>query len=339
MTITVQHLIDSINTRQRVVNDNTLSSGDLNYIINNVSELATADSHCLSFIEQDKYLQDLQTTSAGVVLIKQANIEYLPKGVIALVVSSPYLAYACCSQLFDKPVTATIIHPTAIIDPTATIGNNVSIGAYSVIGADSVIGDNSVIASHVQIDNKVTIGANAVIKSHVSIAEECQLGNNVRIHSGAVIGSEGFGFAPTTNPAKDGWQRIAQLGRVIIGDNVRIGANTTIDRGAINDTIIGDNVILDNLIQVAHNVQIGNGTAIAAKTGIAGSAIIGQNCIIGGAVGIAGHLRICDNVTITAMSFISKSIDKQGSYSSAIPAVPSAKWRRTVAKIRQLIKK
>ncbi len=337
--ITVQQLIIQIETRQAVINKNDLSEFQLASTINKISSLPTADKQSLSFLAQDKYLSQLADSQVGVILITQDKLAYLAdkKDCIALVVQSPYLAYASCSQLFDKAIQPNI-HPTAIIDKTAKIGENVSIGAYSIIGANTQIGNNSIIENNVAIADNCQIGANAIIKSNVVIAEQSQLGESVRIHSGASIGSEGFGFAPTANPAEQGWERIAQLGRVIIGNHVRIGANTTIDRGAISDTIIADNVIIDNLVQIAHNVQIGAGTAIASKTGIAGSTKIGKNCIIGGAVGIVGHLEICDNVTITGMSMVSKSITKSGSYSSGMTAIESPTWRRAVVKLRKLAK-
>ncbi len=337
--ITVQQLIDKIETRQNVLNKNELSEFQLANTINKISSLQQTDKHSLSFLAQDKYLSQLADSQVGVILITQDKLAYLAdkKDCIPLMVQSPYLAYASCSQLFDKAIQANI-HPTAIINKTAKIGENVTIGAYSVIGANTQISENTIIENHVAIAENCQIGANAIIKSNVVIAEKSQLGDNVRIHSGASIGSEGFGFAPTANPAEYGWERIAQLGRVIIGNHVRIGANTTIDRGAISDTVIADNVIIDNLVQIAHNVQIGAGTAIASKTGIAGSTKIGKNCIIGGAVGIVGHLEICDNVTITGMSMVSKSITKSGSYSSGMPAIESPIWRRAVVKLRKLAK-
>ncbi|MBS9779625.1 MAG: UDP-3-O-(3-hydroxymyristoyl)glucosamine N-acyltransferase [Moraxellaceae bacterium] len=337
--ITVQQLIEKIETRQNVLNKNDLSEFQLASKIHKISSLEQADKQSLSFLAQDKYLSELADSQVGVILITQDKLSYLKdkSDCIALVVQSPYLAYASCSQLFDKTISPSI-HPTAIINKTAKIGENVTLGAYSVIGANTQIGNNTIIENHVTIAENCQIGANAIIKSNVVIAEQSQLGDNVRIHSGASIGSEGFGFAPTANLAEQGWERIAQLGRVIIGNHVRIGANTTIDRGAISDTIIADNVIIDNLVQIAHNVQIGKGTAIASKTGIAGSTKIGKNCIIGGAVGITGHIEICDNVTITGMSLISKSITKSGSYSSGMPAIASPIWRRAVVKLRKLAK-
>ncbi len=347
--ISISQLIAQIETRQAVINKDSLSPSQLSATFTKISNLTQADRDSLTFVAQDKYLAELATSQAGAVIVHKDKLSYLTDNnsialndCIVLVVQSPYLAYASCSQLFDKLTnkqSTPNIHPSAIIDPTATIGENVTIGAYSLIGENTQIGKDSVIESNVHVGDNCQIEANTVIKANVVIADSCQLGHNVRIHAGASIGSEGFGFAPSANPAEQGWERIAQLGRVIIGNHVRIGANTTIDRGAIDDTVIADNVIIDNLVQIAHNVHIGAGTAIASKTGIAGSTKVGKNCIIGGAVGITGHIKICDNVTITGMSLISKSITQAGSYSSGMPAIASPVWRRAVVRLRQLGKK
>lgn len=345
--VTIAKLIEKIETRQPVENKSELADSVLTKVMTGFARLDKANSQQIGFLAQEKYADMLMTTTAGVAIVNRNSQHLVPATTVGLVVQSPYLAYASCSQLFAKQ-NACAIHPTAVIAKSATIAQGVSIGAYSVVGDNTNIGENTVIGSGVSIDVGCQIGKDCEIKANVSIAEYCQIGDDVRIHNGASIGSEGFGFAPTANPAdggelngisQSGWERIAQLGRVVIGNHVRIGANTCIDRGAIEDTIIEDNVIIDNLVQVAHNVHIGAGTAIAAKTGIAGSANIGKRCIIGGAVGIAGHLSICDDVTVTAMSMISKTITQSGSYSSGIPAIESNNWRRAVVKLRQSAKK
>ena len=228
------------------------------------------------------------------------------------------------------------IHPSAVIAESAVIGNEVTIGPFCVIGEQVQVGSRSVLDANVVIEANTTIGTDCVIKSQVVIGHDCILGNHVRLHAGVSIGAEGFGFAPTSNPSVTGWERIAQLGRVVIGDHVRIGSQTCIDRGAIDDTVIGNHVIIDNLVQVAHNVRIGDGTAIAAQTGIAGSTTIGKRCIIGGAVGITGHIDITDDVTLSGMTMVTKSITKSGSYSSGTAAMPTANWRRAAVRFRQL---
>lgn len=357
--IQVSTLIKQIETQQTVDNKAALSTAELAYHVESIAELQTATEAQMGFIANNKYAAQLDNTKAGVVILSKAELEKLDNkhGFIKIVVASPYLAYASCSQLFDETnnsignqsnninatstqsVTAPNIHPTAVVAKSAHICNGVQIGAYCVVGEYAHIGAGSQLSAHVHIEHHATLGNNCVLMPKVTIAHNCILGDYVRIHTGASIGAEGFGFAPTADPADIGWERIAQLGRVLIGNHVRIGANTCIDRGALNDTVIADNVIIDNLVQIAHNVQIGAGTAIAAKTGIAGSTHIGKRCIIGGAVGINGHIHITDDVTITAMSMVTKSITQAGRYSSGIPLMPSTDWRKSVVMFKNLWKK
>ncbi len=333
--VTVQAMINAIECRQEVLNKDNLSDDKLSISVQGVASLDKATRDTVSFLANARYVDSLKDTQAGVVLVDERHAAQAPPTSCALVVASPYLAYACVSQLFAR-VTPVGIHSTAHIAQSAQLGADVTVGAYAIIGDGVVIGDGAVIGAHTVIGDGAVIGAQTLIDTHVSIAHGCVIGRQCRIHAHASIGSEGFGFAPSSNPAKFGWERIAQLGKVVVGDRVRIGSQTCIDRGAVADTIIGDDVIIDNLVQIAHNVQIGAGTAIAAGTGIAGSTSIGKGCIIGGAVGIAGHLQIADFVTITAMSMVIKSIDKSGSYSSGTAAMPSANWRRAAVKFRQM---
>lgn len=330
-------IITAIELRQPVLNKADL--GDANSIrIDGVANLADATATKLAFLAQPKYLPELAGSKAGVVLISKKfadkAADYQIDGII-LVVNDAYLAYACVSILF-APMTMPSIHPTAQIDERATIGRGVSIGAYAIIGPDVVIADGVSIGSHCIIADGVSIGKDSVIMPQVVIGHGCMLGERVRVHSHASIGSDGFGFAPMMGKQSVEWQRIAQLGRVVIGNDVRIGSNTCIDRGAVEDTIIEDQVIIDNLVQIAHNVRIGAGTAIAAKVGIAGSTKIGKNCIIGGAVGINGHLTITDGVTLTGMTMVISDISESGTYSSGTAAMPSLKWRRAAVKFRQM---
>lgn len=315
--INLKDLIQAISVCQAVINQDELGKYD-DVRVQGVADLAQAKADELAFLANGKYLPDLAKTGAGVVLVSSAFVDELPKSTrtIFVVVKDAYLAYASVSGLFAYQKGANI-HPTAIIAPTARIGENASIGAYAVIG------------------DFVEIGKNAEIGSHVSIAHHCVIGDDVQIHAHASIGEQGFGFAP--NPTADSlkWQKIHQLGRVVIGHRVRVGANTCIDRGAVGDTVIGDDVIIDNLVQIAHNVHIGQSTAIASKVGIAGSTRIGARCVIGGAVGIAGHLTICDDVTLTGMTMVIGSIKQAGVYSSGTSAMPSHEWRRAALKFRQ----
>lgn len=315
--INLDILVRCIEQTQAVLNKDELTKM---VSVNRVADLTEADEQSLAFLSSDKYLHQLSVTQAGVVLVSQKFMSQistllLSHSPVLVVVKDAYLAYASVSGLFAYQNTG--IHPTAVIAPTAVIGKNPTIGAYAVIGDFVMIGDDC------QIGN------------HVSIAHHCQIGNGVQIHAHASIGEEGFGFAPKVSQSGVSWQKIHQLGKVVIGNRVRVGANTCIDRGAVGDTIIGDDVIIDNLVQIAHNVHIGRGTAIASKTGIAGSTHIGANCIIAGGVGIAGHLNICDGVTLTGMTMVTRSITQAGSYSSGTVAMPSADWRRAVVKFRQ----
>lgn len=308
-------LISAIELCQAVINKDELTNKTVS--ITHVADLMEANEYALSFLAKEKYLTDLANTRAGVVLVSAKFADKLPNlpNSVMIFVKDAYLAYASVSGLFAYKNTG--IHPTAVVSPTATIGKNPTIHAYAVIGDFAVIGDDCEIGSH------------AVIHHH------CVLGHGVQIHAHASIGAEGFGFAPKVGTEGLAWQKIHQLGKVVIGDRVRVGANTCIDRGAVGDTVIGDDVIIDNLVQIAHNVHIGRGTAIASKTGIAGSVHIGANCVIAGGVGIAGHLSICDGVTLTGMTMVTRSITQAGSYSSGTVAMPSADWRRAVVKFRQ----
>ncbi len=337
--ITIEQLITQIERRQPVINRAEFSVEQLRVTLNGIGSLTDAHATQLSFLADPHYIASLASSQAGAILVTEQYREQVPVHTLALVVATPYLAYASSSQLFVcvPPVSSVIgIHPSAVIADDAVIGEEVSIGPFCVIGAQVHIGARSRLDAHVVIEAGTTIGTDCLLKSQVVVGHNCIIGNHVRLHAGVIVGSEGFGFAPTQNPSVSGWERIAQLGRVIIGDHVRIGSNTCIDRGAIDDTVIGTHVIIDNLVQVAHNVHIGNGTAIAANTGIAGSTTIGKRCIIGGAVGINGHVHITDDVTISGMTMVTKSIKTAGSYSSGTAAMPTAKWRRAAVRFRQL---
>ncbi|MBP8032378.1 MAG: UDP-3-O-(3-hydroxymyristoyl)glucosamine N-acyltransferase, partial [Psychrobacter sp.] len=322
--------------RQPILNKDYLSAEQLCLKLEGIGNLTTANSQQLSFLANPHYLPSLATSQAGAVLTTSDHQSKVTQDTVALIVAAPYLAYASASQLFARTALFKGIHPSAVIAESAVIGNQVTVGPFCMIGEGVEIGDRSVLDAHVVIEANSSIGTDCVLKSQVVIGHDCVLGNRVRLHAGVSIGSEGFGFAPTSNPSVTGWERIAQLGRVVIGDDVRIGSQTCIDRGAIDDTVIGNHVIIDNLVQVAHNVRIGDGTAIAAQTGIAGSTTIGKRCIIGGAVGITGHIEIADDVTLSGMTMVTKSITKAGSYSSGTAAMPTANWRRAAVRFRQL---
>lgn len=265
-------------------------------------------------------------TFTGMLIASPASTVQAP---CVLIVDDPYLAYASISHLFACAQDKQGVHPTAVIDDGATLGEGVVIGAYAVVGR-AQIGANTRIGAHSYIDDGVIIGSGCEILAHVAIYHGTQIGNRVRVDSHACIGSEGFGFAR----ASQGWVRIHQLGNVLIGDDVSIGASTMIDRGALDDTIIDNGVIIDNLVQVAHNVKIGARTAIAANTGIAGSTIIGKDCLIGGGVGLCGHLTLADGVHLNAMTMVTKSLPK-GIYASGTSAQSVGAWRKSVAHFKK----
>jgi UDP-3-O-[3-hydroxymyristoyl] glucosamine N-acyltransferase len=305
--------------------------GSPDIVIQGLASLQHAKPWHLAFLSNSRYKSQLSQTQAGAILIRKEDLgEYTGA---ALIVPNPYAAFAGLSHLFDQtPKPVAQIHSTAIIAASATIDPSASIGAYVVIEEDVTIAANVILESHVCIAKGSSIGKNSWLDKHVTVQHHCELGEQVRVHAGTVIGADGFGFAPHEGQ----WYRIAQLGRVIIGNHVRIGANCTIDRGALDDTTIGNGVIIDNLVQIAHNVQIGNYTAIAANVGIAGSAVIGRHCIIGGASGIAGHLSICDHVNLTGMAMITKSINQPGTYSSGTSFAENSQWKKMVVRLRQL---
>jgi UDP-3-O-[3-hydroxymyristoyl] glucosamine N-acyltransferase len=300
--------------------------------ISAVATLEAATSGAITFLSNSKYRRFLQQTTASAVLIKADDIEFCP--VAALVVADPYVAFAKVAQLLDTtPRSAHAgIAPTAQIDPSAQIDVSASIGAFAVIEKNVVIGPDAQIGASCVIGEGSTIGAGTKLWPRVTVYHQVHIGAQCIIHSGAVIGADGFGFANERGQ----WLKIPQLGRVLIGEQCEIGANTTIDRGALEDTVIGRNVILDNQVQIAHNVQIGDHTAIAGCTVVAGSSKVGRYCVIGGAVAITGHIEICDGVHITGMSMITKAISEKGVYSSGVPASANLEWRKNSVRFRQL---
>ncbi|OTG82216.1 UDP-3-O-(3-hydroxymyristoyl)glucosamine N-acyltransferase [Acinetobacter sp. ANC 4648] len=307
--------------------------GQSNLVLTSLASLEQAQSDQISFVNGDKYLAEAKASKAGALIVTAALKDQLSdQHHNFIVVQNPYLAFAILTHAFEAKVLKRGIESTAQIDPSAIVSDTAYIGHYVVIGENCVVGENSIIQSHVKIDDGVEIGRHCFIDSHVTITGYSKLADRVRIHANTVIGGEGFGFAPYQGK----WNRIAQLGSVRIGNDVRIGSNCSVDRGALNDTILEDGVIIDNLVQIAHNVHIGAHTAIAAKSGIAGSTIIGKNCVLAGGVGIVGHITIADNVTVTGMSMVSKNISEAGSYSSGTGQFETNHWKRTVVRLRQL---
>lgn len=318
----LRQLADSLDLKLR-------GNGDLQ--IAALAPIADAGSSDLSFVVGPRYLKALRATGAGAVIVPPALVDEAPCSV--LVSDNPYLSYARATHLlYPETVLTPGVAETAMVAPGATLGEGVTVLANAVIEEGVTIGAGSVIGVGVHVGRNSHIGEQCVIKTHVSIAHECLLGDRCRLQSGAVIGSDGFGYAPS----KNGWVAIRQVGRVVIGNDVEIGANTTIDRGALADTIIEDGVILDNQIQIGHNVKLGKNTAIAACVGIAGSTTIGERCTIGGKTAIVGHLTITDDVHLTATSFVVRSITEAGSYSSGMPLQKTSLWRRTYSRLGRL---
>jgi UDP-3-O-[3-hydroxymyristoyl] glucosamine N-acyltransferase len=305
--------------------------GDQDRNITGLATLQEAGPDQLSFLANPQYRRFLTETKAGAVLLKAADAEAYSGD--ALVVPDPYLAYARISHLFDpKPKASVGVHPSAVVADDARIDPSASIGAFAVIESGAVIGANVTVGAHCFVGARSVIGEGGWLAPRVTLYHDVRIGKRVVIQSGAVLGGEGFGFANE----KGVWQKIAQIGGVTLGDDVEIGVNTAIDRGALADTRIGNGVKLDNQIQIAHNVQIGDHTAMAACVGISGSTRIGKHCMLAGGVGLVGHIDICDGVFITGMTMVTHSITEPGSYSSGTAMQPAAEWRKSAARIRKL---
>ncbi|MGO2135248.1 MAG: UDP-3-O-(3-hydroxymyristoyl)glucosamine N-acyltransferase [Marinobacter sp.] len=305
--------------------------GDPETRVSGLATLQAAGPDQLSFLANPAYAKHLADTRAAAVILSPAAAGDNPTNVLLL--NNPYLGYARLSHWFDPvPVAPPGIHPAAVVDPSATIAINAYIGPTAVIEAGAVIGDRVAIGAGSVIGARTTIGAGSIIRPRVTLAHDVMVGQRCHILSGAVIGSDGFGFANE----KGQWHRIAQLGRVVLGDDVEVGANTTIDRGALDDTVIGNGVKLDNLIQIAHNVRIGDHSAMAAMVGISGSTKIGSHCVFGGASGVAGHLEIANQVHLTGMTLVTGDIREPGVYSSGTSADTNRRWRKNAVRFRQL---
>ncbi len=305
--------------------------------LDRLASLESAQAGDLSFLSDARYGALAAGSRASAVLVTEALVGNLAAGAQPLVVADPYLAFAKAARWFESQINGDRvlpggIHATATVEAGAILGAGVSVGARAVIEAGAEIGEGCIIGPGVVIGAGSSIGPGARIAANVTIYSECVIGRAAIVHSGTVIGSDGFGFA-----REDGrWVKIPQLGRVVIGDDVEIGANCAIDRGALDDTVIGDGCKLDNLIQIAHNVRIGAHSALAGCVGVAGSARIGERCMIGGGAGVLGHLEICDDVVISAMSLVTRSISKPGFYTGVFPLLENRDWERSGVLVRQL---
>ena len=293
------------------------SLGDASTTIERIASLESADAVSIAFLANPRYRAQLSTTRAACVIVGPELADVAAARGAAIVAPDPYRYYARLSQWWRprmRVVAGAGVHPSAVVDPSAVVAPSASIGPLATVGAGSRIGADTCIGARVAITDNVHIGARCIV------------------HPGAVIGADGFGFAPHAG----GWEKIEQLGGVRIGDDVEIGANTCIDRGALEDTVIEDGVKLDNLVQVGHNVRIGAHSALAGCVGIAGSARIGAHCTFGGGAIVLGHLELADHVAISAATVVTRSISKPGLYSGVFPIDDNASWEKNAATLRQL---
>lgn len=304
--------------------------GDGETLIERIAPLESAKPGEIAFLSNPKFLPQLTTTGASAVIVAPGLADSV--SVARILHPDPYLYFARLAQMLaPKTPTPVGIHPSATV--MSELPGNVHVGAGAYVGTNVRIGANTVIGTNAIVGSNVTIGANCRLYPNATLSHGCRVGARSIIHSGAVIGADGFGFARE----KDGqWVKIPQTGIVVIGDDVEIGANTTIDRGALENTVIGNGVKIDNLVMIAHNVQIGDNTAIAACTGIAGSAVIGKRCTIGGSSNILGHITIVDDVNISACTYIAKSILTRGAYTGSVPSLPHDEWLKNFARLRHL---
>ncbi|MEO8524578.1 MAG: UDP-3-O-(3-hydroxymyristoyl)glucosamine N-acyltransferase [Caldimonas sp.] len=309
--------------------------GDGSIRIASIGPLESATPSTIAFLSNPRYAKQLGVSAAGCVIVAPAHRDVAVARGATIVSDDPYLYFARLTQWWAERIRPRIergVHPSAVVDAGATLGAEVSIGAFAVVESGAILGDGVTLGAHAFVGRDCRIGAGTRLAPRVTVLYESTLGARCFVQSGAVIGADGFGFAP------DGgrWVKIEQLGRVVIGDDVEIGANTCIDRGALGDTVIGNGVKIDNLVQIGHNVKIGEHTAIAGCVGIAGSATIGAHCMLGGGVGINGHVTLADRVVITGATQVSRSIAKPGLYSGSFPFDDNASWEKNAATLRNL---
>ena len=309
--------------------------GDPDLIVTRIAPLETAGVDAISFLSNPRYQAQLVASSAGCVIVGPAMRLAAAQRGAALVCADPYHAYARLSQWWaaqSRRAPVPGVHPSAVVEAGAFIAPTASIGALAFIGAGARVEGDAVVAAQCHVGADARVGEGSWLKPQVTLQDGCRIGRRGIVHSGVVIGADGFGFAPHEGR----WDKIEQLGAVWIGDDVEIGANTCIDRGALDDTVLEDGVKLDNLVQIGHNVRIGAHTAFAGCVGVAGSARIGRHCTAGGGAIILGHLEIVDHVHITAATVISRSIHQPGQYSGMFPFDDNASWEKNAATLRQL---
>ena len=313
--------------------------GDDQTVITMLAPLESADAASLSFLSNPRYGAQLAASAAACVIVSPGMREAALARGSAIVAADPYLYFARLTQWWAartrrQPVPG--VHPSAVVEPGVRLHPSASVAAMAYIGAGAVIDAGAVIGSHCHIGADASVGEATRLAARVTLGEACRIGVRGIVHSGVVIGADGFGFAPDGQGDEARWEKIEQLGAVRIGDDVEIGANTCIDRGALADTLIDEGVKLDNLIQIGHNVRIGAHSAMAGCVGIAGSAKIGRHCTAGGGAIILGHLELVDHVHITAATVITRSIWKPGQYSGLFPFDDNASWEKNAATLRQL---
>lgn len=309
--------------------------GDPGIVISRLAPLESADAQALGFLAHPRYASQLATTTAACVIVAPAMRELALARGATIVTDDPYLYHARLTRWWaarHRAAAAAGVHPSAVVEPGAQIDPSACIGAFCYVGAGVVVSAGAIVGSHAHLGEGSHIGAQTRLAARVTLGDRCIVGQRGIVHSGAVIGADGFGFAPHQGQ----WEKIEQLGAVRIGDDVEIGANTCIDRGALDDTVIGDGVKFDNLIQIGHNVRIGDHCAFAGCVGIAGSAKIGKHCTAGGGAIILGHLELVDHVHVTAATVITRSILKPGQYSGLFPFDDNASWEKNAATLRQL---
>jgi UDP-3-O-[3-hydroxymyristoyl] glucosamine N-acyltransferase len=309
--------------------------GDPGLHITGIGPLDGATPSTISFLANPKYQSQLASSQAACVIVGPALREAAVARGSTLVVPDAYLGFALLTQWWAariRPPAAAGVHPSAVVDPTAVVASDASIGPFVVLEADAVIGEGAVIAAHCFVGRGASIGKATRLSARVTLGFGCHIGERGIVHSGVVIGADGFGFAPSAAGAV----KIEQLGAVSIGNDVEIGANTCIDRGALEDTVLEDGVKLDNLVQIGHNVRVGAHTAMAGCVGVAGSAVIGSRCFLGGGAIVLGHLKLADGVNISAASVVTRSILQAGTYSGVFPIDDNASWEKNAATLRNL---
>ena len=305
--------------------------GDRDVVVSRVGTLSNAASDAVTFLANSLYRDQLAHTQAAAVILAPRDRAACP--VASLVHPEPYLIYArVASALHPPPAASAGVHSSAVVTASARIAPPAQVDAHVVIGSHSTIGDGAVIGAGSVLGANVAIGNDTRIGPRVTLLDGVQVGARCILHPGAVIGADGFGFAPD----RGAWQKIPQVGSVVIGNDVEIGANTTIDRGTIEDTVIEDGVKLDNLVQIAHNVRLGAHTIMAAMSGVAGSTKVGKRCMIGGGAVMINQLTICDDVLFTFRSIVTRSVKEPGTYSGHLPAEEAGAWRKNAARFRKL---